>query len=200
MLAFGSKYQKFWKWFQMYEDEIVCFEADRERVFDKLANRLRRVHRDLTFEFSSIINARREFIVSAGGIKSAFAEASTLVREAPALHRWQIIAFRQRKDLPTISYGGKTIQRESVFFDYVSTDDKIDLTVFMPGLAGCSEEETTVIKTIGYRLLDTTVGEYDVETKIAGIQFVDGLSYPEKRRIPLRELPAVVDNLPGTIQ
>jgi hypothetical protein len=128
------------------------------------------VHRDLTFEFSSVTDGRREFIVSAGGIKIAFPEVLTLVGDAPALPRWQIIAFRQRKDMPTIRYGGKTIERESVFFDYVSMDDKIDLTVFMQGLTGGSAEDITAIKTMGYLLLDATVGEYGVESLPETIQ------------------------------
>jgi hypothetical protein len=79
-------------------------------------------------------------------------------------------------------------------------DDKIDLTVFMQGLAGGSAGDITAIKTMGYLLLDATVGEYDVETKIAGIEFVDSLSSSERRRRPLRELPDVVDSLLETIQ
>jgi len=37
MLSFSSKYEKFWKWLKAHEDEVFNFEADQERVFDKLA-------------------------------------------------------------------------------------------------------------------------------------------------------------------
>jgi hypothetical protein len=197
MLVFDSKYKKFWKWFQASKDEIFQFDADKERVFDKLAARLQRVHRNLTFEFSSVTNGKREFIVSAGGIKSAFAEVTALVREAPTLQRWQVIAFRQRKDVPEIRYAGKTVHRDSVFFDYRGAGDQIDLTVFVQGLTStASADDVTAFKTIGYLLLDTTIGEFDVETKIAGIEFVDDSLFPERRRMPLRDLPKVIDNLP----
>jgi len=48
--------------------------------------------------------------------------------------------------------------------------------------------------------LDATIGEYDVETKLAGIEFVDALEFPDRRRIPLRDLPTVVDKLPSVAQ
>jgi len=200
MLKFPSKYEKFWKWFRAHEDEIFQFEADRDRVFDKLAAHLQRVHPNLTFEFSSVDGGRREFIVSAGGIRKAFAEVVALVREAPVLERWQVIAFRQRKDIPAIQCGDKAIERDAVFFDYGLAGEKIDLTVFVEGIANGSAKDIVGLKTVGYLLLDATAGEYDVETKIAGIEFVDASSFPEKRRIPLRDLPNVIDSLPRAVQ
>jgi hypothetical protein len=127
--------------------------------------------------------------VSAGGIRSAFPEVTELVREAPALPRWHIIAFRQRQDVPTIKCGDKALEREAVFFDYASAGDKIDITVFVPGLGNGSADDMIGLKTIGYLLLDAAIGEYDVETKLAGIEFVDASAFPERRRRPLQELP-----------
>ncbi|MGA8869370.1 MAG: hypothetical protein WB510_20510 [Candidatus Sulfotelmatobacter sp.] len=200
MFGYGSKYGKFWEWFEAHEDEIFHFDKDQERVFDTLAAKIRRVHAELVFEFSSVNDGKREFTVSAGGIRNAFSEVTALVREAPALTRWRIIAFRQRKDVPKIKCGDRELKRESLFFDYVGVEDKIDLTVFIPGMAGASKEEIVGFKTIGYLFLDSTLGEYDVETKIAGIEFVDASVSPARRRIPLRELADVVDKLPRALQ
>jgi hypothetical protein len=200
MSSVGSKYDEFWKWFAAHESEIFHFERKREKVFDKLASRLCRVHPDLVFEFSSVSEGRREFVVSAGGIESVFPEVTALVRAAPAFPRWQVTAFRQRQDIPEIRCGNKALNRDAVFFDYIPAGDKIDLLLFMPGFAESSADGVTGLKTIGYLLLDTAVGEYDVETKIAGIQFVDASAYPDRRRIPLRDLPQVVDKLPKTVQ
>ncbi len=74
MLHFSSKYEKFWKWFQENEDEIYYFEANQDRVFDKLASRVSRIHKELVFEFSSIRDGRREFTLSAAGMRNAFPE------------------------------------------------------------------------------------------------------------------------------
>src|SRR5579864_4844485 len=120
MFGYRSKYSGFWKWFEAHEDEIFHFDKDRDKVFDNLAAQLRRVHPDLVFEFSNVTDGRREFTVSAGGIRQAFPEVTALVREAPILSRWQIIAFRQRQDVPKIKCGDKELDRDSLFVDYVS--------------------------------------------------------------------------------
>lgn len=200
MVSLDTKYSKFWEWFEAHEDEIFHFERKREKVFDKLAARLGRVHPDLVFEFSSAIEGRREFTVSSAGIKSTFPEVSALVRVAPDLPRWRIIAFRQRKEVPEIQCGNKSIKRDELFFDYIRAGDKIDLFLFIPGFSGSKPEGIVGLKTIGYLLLDATIGEYDVETKIGGIKMLDASEYPERQRIPLRDLPRIVDQLPGTIQ
>jgi hypothetical protein len=199
MVNLDTKYSKFWKWFVAHEDEVFHFERKQEKVFDKLSSRLGRVHRGLVFEFSSAVGGRREFTISAGGIIDAFPEVTTLVRAAPDLPRWKIIAFRQRQDIPEIQCGPKSIKRDAVFFDYIPAGDKIDLLLFIPGFADSSQEGVVGLKTIGYLLLDAAVGEYDVETKIGGIEMLDASVFPERRRIPLRDLPHVVDKLPKTV-
>jgi hypothetical protein len=200
MLGFRSKYSKFWNWFQRHEDELFRFEEDQESIFDKLAAQIRQVHRDLCFEFSSVKEGQREFTVSAGGIKEAFPEVTALVSGAPKLPRWQILAFRQHQDIPSISFGGRMLNREAVSFDYVETGDKLDVTVFLPGLREDSDTNHTALKTIGYLFLDATLGEYLVETKLAGIEFVDASAFPGRRRLPLPELQTVIDKLPASIQ
>ncbi len=200
MLILGSKYTKFWKWFVAHEDQIFNFEADQERVFDTLAAHLQRIHRNLVFEFSSVADGKREFIISAGGIKEAFPAVTALVREAPPLTRWKVIAFRQRHQIPSIQCGDIKLDHDAVFFDYAENGDRIDVTVFLPGIVNSSPERLAGLKTVGYLFLDAAVGEYDVETKIAGIEFVDNGSLPDKRRLPLRELPQIVDALPRTVQ
>src|SRR5208283_5602309 len=54
---------RFWTWFQEHEGEIFRFEENRESVFGALVAQLRRVDPDLVFEFSSVCDDRREFIV-----------------------------------------------------------------------------------------------------------------------------------------
>ena len=200
MPGLEAKYSAFWEWFEAHEEEIFHFERKQQKVFDKLARRLRRVHAGLVFEFSSAVEGRREFTISAAGIGSTFPEVTALVRAAPHLPRWQIIAFRQRQDIPEIQCGYKSIKRDAVFFDYIPAGDKIDLFLFIPGFADSSPEQVVGLKTIGYLLLDAAVGEYDVETKIGGIEMLDASARPERRKIPLRDLPKVVDGLSKSVQ
>ena len=73
LFARDSKEVQFWRWFQKNEDTVFHFEKDRERLFDQVSTALQAVNPDLTFEFGPIRNdGKREFIISTGGIRSAF--------------------------------------------------------------------------------------------------------------------------------
>jgi hypothetical protein len=198
---FGSEYDKFWKWFQKTEDRIFDRESDRASTFSELSTHLRCVHPDLVFEFSQVKQGRREFVISAGGMKAAFSAVTALVQAAPRLPRWQVVAFRQRKDVPDIRLGGRRVVGESLRFDYLANGmKKINLTLFIPGLAKASEEDRNELMSIGFLFLDAIVGEYDVETKLAEIDFVDAADDLGRRRLPLEDLPGIVDALPSSIQ
>jgi hypothetical protein len=197
----GAEYDKFWKWFQEAQDSIFSWETDQTRTFTELLTHLRRIHPDLVFELSAVKQGRREFVISAGGMKAAFPAVTALVQAAPPLPRWQVIAFRQRKDVPDIHCGGTRVVRESLRFDYVAKGmKKINLTLFIPGLAKASEEDRNELMSIGFLFLDAIIGEYDVETKLAAIDFVDAAHDLGRRRLLLEELPGVVDALPNSIQ
>src|SRR5438128_2325080 len=91
--------QEFWNWF-VRQEELFTFDPDneteREKLFDRLAIELQKIHPNLTFEFGPN-EPRREFIISADGIKRAFPAVASLVEAAPPLDRWQVIAFRPRR-------------------------------------------------------------------------------------------------------
>ena len=72
--AFGDTPEnKFWNWFINNQDMLFNFEKDTETVFEKLSFQMNKVNSDLTFEFGPIqASGKREFVISAGGIKSAF--------------------------------------------------------------------------------------------------------------------------------
>ena len=77
----------FWKWFASNEARLFSFERDQEAIFDELGAEMHRVNSDLTFEFGPVQNGKREFVISAGGIKSAFPAVKALYRSAPELKR-----------------------------------------------------------------------------------------------------------------
>jgi hypothetical protein len=68
----------FWQWFKKNEEELSNADFDEE-IFDNLATRLQRVDPHLTFELGSK-SSQRDFIISAGGIKSSF----------PAVRPWRV--------------------------------------------------------------------------------------------------------------
>jgi hypothetical protein len=183
--------EAFWKWFVAHEDELLNLEADRERVFDSLHEQLNRVHPDLVFEFGPRA-ARREFVISAGGLRDVFPAVSALVASAPKLDRWRITGFRPRRTpLNRIEIGEVCIDPADVEFSLLTNGSMVGLRLYIPEF----HEKNKAMKQIAYLMLDEALGEYDVETKIGLIQMVAKGSTASGERHPLTMLPEVFDSV-----
>jgi hypothetical protein len=183
--------QVFWQWFDAHQDELFNFETDQERVFDELSQQLIQVHPDLTFEFGPKTD-RREFVISAGGIRGAFPAVSSLVAAAPTLDRWRVTAFRPRRTpLNSVQLAETCIDPSDVEFSLLTKGSVIGIQVFIPGF----RESDLTLKQIGYLMLDDALGEYDVETKIGLIQMLPPEAPRTYRRYPFSELPSLFDQL-----
>src|ERR1700692_1741982 len=107
MCAAGPKdtpEQAFWKWFQSNESSLFAFEKDQEHTFDRLGAEVHKLNPSLTFECGPKENGRREFVISADGIREAFPEVEALYASAPSLPRWKFIKFRPRRTPSDTSY------------------------------------------------------------------------------------------------
>lgn len=158
----------FWEWFLQNDEAIWNFESAREVVFADLLKELHGVHPDLTFEIGPEQNGVREFVVSAGGLKSAFPAVERLVAEAPPLGRWKLIKFRPRRsEIGTIEIGDIIIDPKAVMFTIEPDGTKFGITLFLGKLHDFDKDIHTQI---GFLVLDETLGEYDVETQVATLQ------------------------------
>jgi hypothetical protein len=183
--------QEFWKWFREHEGELVRFEIDQERIFDRLSSQLKRVDPDLTFEFGPSREVR-EFVVSAGGIKRAFPAVSALVAVAPQLPHWRFTAFRPRRTPQNIvAFRGKRIHLEHVQFSLLDDGSTAGVYLFIPGYRDGDAD----FKQIGYLMLDEALGEYDVECKLGLIKMLSPENPTDGDRHPLSELPKRFDEL-----
>jgi hypothetical protein len=196
----GMKAEKdFWDWFVRHEPELFGFRADREdereSVFDELTAQLQKVHPDLAFEFGP--NAvKREFVISAGGIKGAFSSVKSLVGAAPILDRWQITAFRPRRNpINVVEFRGKRVDPRDVQFTLLSNENMPGVRLFIPGY----KESDSELKTIGYLLLDESLGEYDVETHLGLIEMLSPDTRTDGQRHPFPELPRQFDELVASL-
>jgi hypothetical protein len=93
-----NRYEAFWDWFSKNsEDYYYNLENKRDTLFDPLGKQLGKINGNLVFEFSGQKeNGKREFIISADGIRDSFPDVIQLVDNAPPLEKWDIIAFRPR--------------------------------------------------------------------------------------------------------
>jgi hypothetical protein len=185
----------FWKWFAANETRLFSFEKNQDAIFDELSAQMSLVNADLTFEFGPVSNGRREFVISAGGIKAAFPYVEALYNKAPPLPRWIWIKYRPRRlPINDLNYGGKSIKADAVRFLLTKDDDKVGIVLFFEGY---NEKEKGVFGQIGYLFLDEALGEYSVETQVGFIEFRGRDSQYFAQSHPLKELPQHFDEQVG---
>lgn len=191
----ASAEETFWKWFKKNEPRLFAFENDRDAVFSDLSKQMGKVHPDLTFEFGPIHDGKREFVISAGGIMSAFPFVEALHSKAPTLPRWAWVKYRPRRPrLSDSGYGGKSIRADDVRYLLAKDGNKIGVILFFDGY---NEKEGNIFSGIGYLFLDEALGEYSVETEVGFIQFMGRDSEYFAQSLPLRELAAHFDRQLG---
>jgi len=182
----------FWKWFAKNEHRLFSFETNQEAIFDELGAEMQRVNNDLTFEFGPVLpNGKREFVISAGGIKSAFPAVEALYNKAPNLKQWIWVKYRPRRTpISDIEFGGKQIGSGSVHYLLAKDETKVGIVLFFDGY---NENEKTIFGQIGYLLLDEALGEYAMEMKVGFIEFQSRESKYFSQASPLKELPSHFD-------
>jgi hypothetical protein len=150
------------------------------------------VNSDLTFEFGPVLpNGKREFIISAGGIKAAFPAVEALYAKAPHLERWVWVKYRPRRThINDIEFGGKKIPAKEVHYLLAKDGDKAGIVLFFEGY---NEREKSIFGQIAYLYLDEALGEYAVETQVGFIELQPRTSKYFAQAAPLRELPGHFD-------
>jgi hypothetical protein len=193
--ANASPEVEFWQWFQQHDERLFEFERDQERTFDELTAEMHKVHPSLTFEFGPKHGGRREFVISADGIRDAFPKVESLYAAAPPLPRWKVLKFRQRHSPFDIQYGDLDVKANTVLVALKRHGPKVDLIVYLPGYVAARHETYTGI---AYLFLDQALGEYDVETRVDGIG-VRPMSTDARDAFSLDRLPAAFDAALGRL-
>ncbi len=191
---FGKNYTAtdFWIWFEKNSQDYYQLKEEKlNSLFYKLDKQLSKINEDIAFEFSAdLIDGKREFIISADGILSAFTDVIDLVEKAPKLDGFKIIAFRPKSnvdDISTIEYEDISLGPDDVYFTYRKNGDTVDIVLYLKGYDSDFEEWENA----AFILLDTIIGEYDVATKIGSI---DMLPYKESPNLkPIIELSLLID-------
>jgi hypothetical protein len=185
--------QAFWQWFQEHQDRLFNLEDDQDPILDELEKALGQIHSDLTFEFGPIEHGKREFVISANGIKEAFPAVRLLTAAAPALPQWMIISFRPRRDtIYDVTYGGITISPDDVLFSIQPDHGKVGITLYMRAY---NPAEHDTYMDFAYLFLDQTLGEYDMATKVGYVEVAPFEDTNTISKRPLHELPRAFDQL-----
>jgi len=121
---------------------------------------------------------------------SLFPVVEALFSAKPALPEWNFVKFRPRRAIGnSIRFGNIELFPRDVRFLLVDEEDeKIGIVLFLNGYDG-----SALFNQIGFLLLDESLGEFDVETKVGGISFVGFESAHFEKSRPIEELASTFD-------
>jgi hypothetical protein len=152
----------FWKWFTANDANLFAFEANQPAILDEVSKQLTLVNKDLTFELGPVQDGKREFVISAGGVSSAFPAVEALYNKAPPLSRWVWVKFRPRRlPLSDLQYGTTQVKVDDVRYLLAKDGNKVGIMLFF---AGYSEKDKDSYDQLGYLFLDEALGEYAIVT------------------------------------
>ncbi len=189
-----NKETKFWEWFEENSEEIFNFEKNQDEVFKKINGRLRKISKGLGFMFGPKIGKKREFIITASGVKHIFPVVEKIVAAAPKLKKWKITAFvPPSKKLENMGLEGLTLwPKDMYFFHELGESNKINLKLYIKDFV---EGDQRYIQ-LSFIILDNIIGEYAVVTKVG---FVDFYLLPAKKKRdelhPLKDLRGIIDKI-----
>lgn len=187
-----SREAAFWRWFQANETRLYDVEKDQEKVFDELQMQLHRIHPSLTFEFGPKEEGKREFVISADGIKEAFPAVISLADAAPPLPRWKITKFRPRRGFQgPLTLNGLRLLPAQLKFTIEPDGAKAGITLFIEGY---NPNEREKYAGVVYLMLDQALGEYDVETKVGFIELKSNSATSNLAKQPFSTLAPTFDN------
>lgn len=174
LLVTGCKKDKdaeFWKWVGAHVSELKSVKTGQEPVMNELTEELSKAAPGLTTELG-VGTEPFEFIVSADGRIENFDAVKRLVGNAPAIPGVKVIAFRPRKKIDGFEMRMGDLSIAAANVKYVSSKDpkpgRVTLDLYVDGM---TEENRKSVERAGFVLLDSSIGEFDMETKIGGIEF-----------------------------
>lgn len=187
--------ESFWKWFQDNSNELRKVTTCKEKICDQLQKQMHKINKNITYAFGPEKDGRREFIISANGIRDAFQSVQTLARSSPYIAGWKIIAFR-----PAVGWGYAVkineikISADDIWFSSEINETKIDLKLYArKSLIDIGRE--SIMQAV-FLLLDYGLGEYIIETRIGSLDLQPLPDEPLPSNIKsLVELTKIVNRL-----
>jgi len=187
----NSKATAFWKWFSA-NAALLHSNVDVVHASDRITAELSKVHADLIAEVG-VQDGVHTLVLSANGIADLFPVVREVYGARPAISGWKVVAFRQRQKLGNepilIQLGPLEVDLTQARFTARRADSRLDVRLYVP-----AARERSALMQLGFLILDHTLGEHEVETKVGGLEFFPLEQAPASAR-PISELSARVDSL-----
>lgn len=189
-----SKEEIFWNWFQKNSDRLFVVDENNTEIFKYLTKEINKIDSNLTFEFAPVKDGKREFIISASGIKASFPAVERLYKAQPILEKWIIVKYRPRiSQVLALKIGEVNIEPKDVRYLLFKDENpaKAGILLFIQDFKTTKD---SLFEQAGYLILDSAIGEYDMETYIGAIDIVGFDSEHYSKSLPIDELAQDFDN------
>ncbi len=186
--------ERFWDWFSKNEMMVSQIENDPEGVMDKLHKAIGKVQEGLTAEIGREVNGKREFVISADGIKERIPAVEKLYDAAPDNPRWVFFKFRQRTGTGNLRFRMGELELGPENFE-VAMDPDGDKTGFTVFIKSFDQDLLNAYAQAAFIMLDHAIGEYDMMTKVGAIEFEPFETPSQTPRYSLEELSAEFDKV-----
>ncbi len=157
--------RKFWKWFTENNEQYLHINdledsEEKDELQREMITKLNEYCNGLFFEIGGHPEGGATLIITAEGDVKLFQDVKRLVRKAPKLDNWKVIAFKQPMGTDfKINYEGLEIDPDTIWFLPLKNPEKpheIGLRIGFPGFI--PEKEKLYISAI-FIVLDTILGE-----------------------------------------
>ena len=180
----------FWTWFSA--NAAALSKAEGLEIIQRVQPELAKVNRDIKAELGQD-GDRKLLVITADGIRKDFPIVKRVVAAAPEVPGWKIVAFRQRSpEMRVIEMNGHKLDADTMKFLSSPNGEKLNIDLFIPGYDANNGDSP--LAQLAYLALDHSLGEYDVETRLAGIDMHALDTAPANAR-PFPELVGAVDKL-----
>jgi hypothetical protein len=179
--------REFWAWFQANAHEFRSLPLPKEKA-KAFAKMLARLHHDLGWGIQPGTTPTEPWRleISAEGRARLISRVEEVVSEAPRIQGWEICAFRQPQPEAKVRLQKSDLTAADVLWVEEGWDEeKIHLTLFIPMEKPIRADDLTQA---GFMLLDATLGELMVMTRVGALDFKHISVAPDRAR-PLTDLP-----------
>ncbi len=181
----------FWSWLAAQPD-VSRWPPDGD-LLERVGERLHALDAGLGFEVCKR-DETIELAISAAGIQERFGLVRELVAAAPSLPGISVVAFRQRGPVSSGALrlaDGRKLSHEDIWFRLLRRGTSVGLAIHVRDLPA---DRRGPLPDAVYILLDNALGELDVVTNIAWIDWAPLPQHPERAGLsPLTALPAAFD-------
>jgi hypothetical protein len=178
----------FWNSFVKHQTGLESLTTADDPLFDIVLRKLQQIDQGLFFEYS-LGPDEHQLIITAEGKRELFGLVETIVRQAPPIEGWIIIALKPRNGFPVrVVWLNHTLEISKVYFNPLNKEDsdELGLELLVPWIEedeieGCHR---ALLRAIDYGLGEKRFAELVSDTFVTPLK-LEAVNQPG---IPLRKL------------